>query len=73
MNVFIILQLSRSVHLRRKLFSAENKESKTTNITRNAGRSDILTLLKLLNADAKSAVVLRVMSLIKLKYAISRC
>ena len=43
------------------------------NITRKASRSDLLTLLTLLSADAKSAVVLRVPSLTKAKYAISRC
>ena len=42
MNVYIILQLSISVHLNHQRFSGEVK-------------SDILTLLTLQNADVKSA------------------
>ena len=37
------------------------------NITRNGNRSDILTLLTLLNADAKLAVLLRVLSLTRVE------
>ena len=40
MDVFIILQLSRNVHLRRKWFSSENKERKQHYCKK---RSDILT------------------------------
>ena len=54
MDVFIISQLSRSVHLNQKQFSGEIK-------------SDILTLLTLPSADVKSAVFLRVSSLTKVQ------
>ena len=48
-----------------KWFSCENKGRKNNDITRNWSRSDILTLLTLLSADAKSPVLLRVPSLTK--------
>ena len=44
-----------------------------SNILVNSNRSDILTLLALLSVDAKSAVLLRVPSLTKVEYTISRC
>ena len=55
--MFIILPFSRSVHLRHKRFSGDTKRG-NGNIARNASRSDILTLLRLLSADAKLAVFL---------------
>ena len=59
MNVFIILQLFRSVPTLPKIvLGREQTEEK--NIARNANISDILTLLSLLSADAKLAVLLRV-------------
>ena len=54
MDVFITLQLSRSVRLNQKQFSGEIKW-------------DILTLLTLPSADTKSAVFLRVPSLTKVQ------
>ena len=58
MDVFIILQLSAND------FRVKKKEE-NNNITRHSSRSDILTLLALLSADAKSDVPLRVPSLTK--------
>ena len=54
MNVFIILQLSRSVRLNRKRFSGKIK-------------SDVLTLLTLPSSDVKSAIFMGVPSLIKVE------
>ena len=48
MDVFIILQLFRGVHLRCKWFSSENKERKTKLLQKIASRSGILTFLTLL-------------------------
>ena len=48
------------------IFGCERREE-NNNITRNASRSDILTLLTLLSADTKSAVLLRVPSLTKVE------
>ena len=48
------------------IFGCEQMEE-NNNITRNASRSDILTLLVLLSANAKSAVLLRVTSLTKVE------
>ena len=48
------------------IFGWEQREE-NSNITRNASRSDVLTLLTLLSADAKSAVLLQVPSLIKVE------
>ena len=42
-------------------------KGKNNNIARHSSRSDILTLLKLLSADVKSAVALRVPSLTKVQ------
>ena len=53
MDVFIILQLSAND------FRVRTK-GKNNDITRNSSRFHILTLLTLLSADAKSAVLLRV-------------
>ena len=41
-----------------KWFSGDKKMEENNNITWNSSRSNILTLLKLLSADAKSAVLL---------------
>ena len=60
MDVFIILQLSANDFWVRTKWQ-------NNNITRNLSRSDILTLLTLLSADAKSAVLLMVPSLIKVQ------
>ena len=60
MDVFIILQLSAND------FRVRTK-GKNNNITRNSSRFDILTLLTLLSADAKSAVLLRVSTLTKVQ------
>ena len=46
------------------IFGWEQREE-NNRITRNSSRSDILTLLTLLSADARSAVLLRVLSLTK--------
>ena len=54
MNVFIILQLSRSVRLNPKWFSGKIK-------------SDVLTLLTLPSSDVKSAIFMGVPSLIKVE------
>ena len=60
MDVFIVLQLSANyLQLRTK--------GKNNNIIRNSSRSDILTLLSLLSAHAKSAVLLKVPSLTKVQ------
>ena len=60
MDVFIVLQLSANyLQLRTK--------GKNNNIIRNSRRSDILTLLSLLSAHAKSAVLLKVPSLTKVQ------
>ena len=48
-------------------YMPQQKEENHNNITRNSSRSDILTLLTLQTADAKSAVLLRVPSLNKVK------
>ena len=48
------------------IFRWEQREQ-NSNITRNASRSDVLTLLTLLTADAESAVLLQVPSLIKVE------
>ena len=58
MDVFIIPQLA--VNDFRVRIKEENN-----NIKRTSSRSDILTLLTLLCADAKSAVIVRVPSLTK--------
>ena len=50
-----------------------SKQREENNIARNRSRSDILLLLTLLSADAKSVAFLRVLPLTKLKYEISRC
>ena len=57
-DIFILLKLSRSVRLCRE---------KNNNTARNASKSDTLTLFTLLNADAKSAVILRVPSSTKVE------
>ena len=59
MNVFIILQLFRSVPTLPKIVLGR-EQTEENNIARNANISDILTLLSLLSADAKLAVLLRV-------------
>ena len=60
MDVFIVLQLSANyLQLRTK--------GKNNNIIRNSSRSDILTLLSLLSAHAKAAVLLKVPSLTKVQ------
>ena len=60
MDVFIVLQLSANyLQLRTK--------GKNNNIIRNSSRSDILTLLSLLSAHAKSAVLLKVPSITKVQ------
>ena len=48
------------------IFKLEERDE-NNNITRNANRSDILTLLKLLSADAKLVVLLRVQLLTKVE------
>ena len=63
MDVFIILQLSRSVHMRHKQFSGNNKQRKTAILQESS--SNILTLLILLRIDAKSAAPLKVPPLAK--------
>ena len=60
MDVFIILQLFAN-----DFWVRTNWQN--NNITRNLSRSDILTLVTLLSADAKSAVLLMVPSLTKVK------
>ena len=60
MDVFIILQLFANDFWVRTSWQ-------NNNITRNLSRSDILTLVTLLSADAKSAVLLMVPSLTKVK------
>ena len=59
MDVFIILQRSRSVRLRKR-FSGENRKKKNDNVTKNASKLNILIFLTLLSADVKSAVALRI-------------
>ena len=62
MDVFIILQRSTSVRLRKR-FSGENKtkkNKKNDNVTKNASKLNILIFLTLLSADVKSAVPLRI-------------
>ena len=63
MDVFIILQLSRSVHMRHKQFSGNNKQRKTAILQESS--SNILTLLILLRIDAKSVAPLKVPPLAK--------
>ena len=70
-DVFLILQLSVSVRLRRKWFSGQNKERKTTllrnarNTTRYLNIFNFINILTLMSTDAKSAILLRVPSLTK--------
>ena len=58
MDIFILLQLSRSVRL---------CHEKNNSTARNASKSDTLKLFTLLSADAKSAVVVRVPSSTKVE------
>ena len=60
MNVFIILQLFRSVPTLPKIVLGREQTEENNIIARHANISDILTLLSLLSADAKLAVLLRV-------------
>ena len=70
-DVFLILQFSGSVRLRRKWFSGQNKERKTTllrnarNTTRYLNIFNFINILTLMSTDAKSAILLRVLSLTK--------
>ena len=70
-DVFLILQRSGSVRLRRKWFSGQNKERKTTllrnarNTTRYLNIFNFINILTLMSTDAKSAILLRVLSLTK--------
>ena len=64
---FHIFQFSRSVPLRHKWFYGWEQREENINITRNASRSDVLTLLTLPSANVKSTVLLRVPSLIKVE------
>ena len=59
MDIFLTLQLSANL--------GRQQRDDNNNITRNSSRSDILTLLIQLSADAKSAGLLRVPSLTKVK------
>ena len=72
MDVFIILQLSGSVRFSRKWFSGDNKERKQHYyIKRKQIRClnifNIINILTLLSADAKWAILLRVLSLTKVE------
>ena len=86
MDVFIIVQLSRSVCLHRKWFSGENEETETTLLQETITTKrkqiryhnifNIINILTLLSADAKSAILLRVPSLTKVEewnFTVSRC
>ena len=66
MDVFIILQLCRTVSLRHKWLSGESKENKTT-LLKETQADQIsylnilnINILTLLGADAKSAILLAV-------------
>ena len=71
-DVFIILQVSRSVRLRRKCFLSGNKREKQhyykkRKQIRYLNIFNIINILTFLSADAKSAILLRVPSLTKVE------
>ena len=81
MNVFIILQFSRSVRLCTNDFRVRTKRGKQhyykkRKQIRCLNIFNIINILTLLSADAKSAILLRVPSLTKveeLNFTVSRC